>query len=136
MAINFLNSIDLNQLELIHAVIENQATDALAGTGVDGQVYYNTTDKLIKVYDAGASAWKTVGKYDDLNFTVTSGTNSGVMSLRNGVTIIDSVTFQATPGQGLSISAANDIITINHADTSSTHSRRQHWCPCCSRHQQ
>ena len=119
MAINFLNSIDLNQLELIHAVIENQATDALAGTGVDGQVYYNTTDKLIKVYDAGASAWKTVGKYDDLNFTVTSGTNSGVMSLRNGVTIIDSVTFQATPGQGLSISAANDIITINHADTSS-----------------
>ena len=119
MAINFLNSIDLNQLELIHAVIENQATDALAGTGVDGQIYYNTTDKLIKVYDAGANAWKTVGKYDDLNFTVTSGTNSGAMNLLNGATTIDSVTFQATPGQGLSISAANDIITINHADTSS-----------------
>jgi len=119
MAINFLNSIDLNQLELIHATIENQATDALAGTGVDGQIYYNTTSKLIKVWDAGSSTWKTVGKYDDLNFTVTSGTNSGTLQLRNGITTIDTVTFQATVGEGLNISTANNVITINHADTSS-----------------
>jgi len=38
MAINFLNKIDLNQLELLHAAMENQASDALVGTGVDGQI--------------------------------------------------------------------------------------------------
>lgn len=58
MAINFLNSIDLNQLELLNAAIENQPTDALAGTGVDGQLYYNTTDDDLKVWTG--SAWSTI----------------------------------------------------------------------------
>ena len=43
MAINFLNSVDLNQNQLIKAAIESQPNDAAAGTGVDGQVYYDTT---------------------------------------------------------------------------------------------
>lgn len=43
MAINFLNNVDYNQNQLLHARIENQASDALAGTPVDGQLYYNTS---------------------------------------------------------------------------------------------
>ena len=73
MAINFLNSIDLNQLELIHAAIENQATDALAGTGVDGQLYYNTTDNDLKVWTG--SAWSTI---------VTTGSGDAVESITGG----------------------------------------------------
>ena len=73
MAINFLNSIDLNQLELIHAAIENQATDALAGTGVDGQLYYNTTDNDLKVWTG--SAWSTI---------VTTGSGDAVESITAG----------------------------------------------------
>lgn len=73
MAINFLNSIDLNQLELIHAAIENQATDALAGTGVDGQLYYNTTDDDLKVWTG--SAWSTI---------VTTGSGDAVESITAG----------------------------------------------------
>ena len=49
MAINYLNSIDLNQNELIHGTIENQASDALAGTPVEGQLYFNTTSQVLKV---------------------------------------------------------------------------------------
>ena len=48
MAINYLNSIDLNQNELIHGTIENQPNDTAAGTPVSGQLYYNTTIKALK----------------------------------------------------------------------------------------
>ena len=50
MAINFLNHVDFNQNELRDAVIENQADDAGAGTGIDGQLYYNTEDDVLKVW--------------------------------------------------------------------------------------
>ena len=119
MAINFLNNIDLNQLQIFHAVIENQANDTAAGTGVDGQIYYNTTDKLIRVWDATLGQWKAVGKYDDLGLTVQSGTNNGALRLMEGTTVLDTVTFQATIGQGISIGAAGSTININHAATSS-----------------
>ena len=58
MAINYLNSIDLNQNELLHAQIENQASDVLAGTGVEGQLYFNTTDDVLKVWANGA--WSSI----------------------------------------------------------------------------
>jgi len=58
MAINFLNSVDLNQNQLIKAAIESQPTDLLAGTGVDGQLYYNTTLDEIKVWTG--AAWESI----------------------------------------------------------------------------
>jgi len=64
MAINYLNSIDLNQNELIHGTIENQASDALAGTPVEGQLYFNTTAQVLKVGrddGAGTMEWVEVG---------------------------------------------------------------------------
>lgn len=60
MAINFLNSIDFNQNELLHPRIENQANDTNAGTSVDGQLYFNTTSNILKVSD-GSGGWKEVG---------------------------------------------------------------------------
>lgn len=60
MAINFLNNVDYNQNQLLHARIENQASDALAGTPVDGQLYYNTSAAPgLKVGENGA--WLFVG---------------------------------------------------------------------------
>ena len=43
MAINFLNNVDLNQNQLIKAAIESQANNKAAGTGVEGQLYFDTT---------------------------------------------------------------------------------------------
>lgn len=59
MAINFLNGINLNQNELIKARIENQPNNSAAGTGVEGQLYYDTTADVLKVWAAGA--WVEVG---------------------------------------------------------------------------
>ena len=58
MAINFLNSVDLNQNQLIKAAIESQPNDATAGTGVDGQLYYDSTLDKVKVWTG--SAWESI----------------------------------------------------------------------------
>tara|TARA_R100001460_G_scaffold33533_1_gene65582 strand:+ start:2150 stop:3895 length:1746 start_codon:yes stop_codon:yes gene_type:complete len=60
MAINFLNTVDFNKIESLHIRIENQANDSNAGTSVDGQLYYNTSDAILKVSD-GSGGWKEVG---------------------------------------------------------------------------
>ena len=90
MAINYLNSINLNQNELVKAQIENQASDAFAGTGVEGQLYYNTTEDVLKVWANGA--WVEVG--------------GGVITLTAGTYLTDTGT-------------AEDPI-INHDNTSRT----------------
>ena len=53
MAINFLNKVDFNQNELDKARIVNEVNDTAAGVPVDGQLYYNTTDNVIKVGEGG-----------------------------------------------------------------------------------
>ena len=79
MAINFLNSINLNQNELIKARIENQPNNTAAGTGVEGQLYYDTTADVIKVWANGA--WVEVGggviSLATANSTFVSLANSG-----------------------------------------------------------
>jgi hypothetical protein len=87
MAINFLNSVNLNQNELIKARIENQPNNAAAGTGTEGQLYYDTTVDVLKVWASGA--WTEVG--------------GGVVSL----TLSDS-TFISLSNSG---TAANPIVT-------------------------
>ena len=71
MAINFLNSVDFNQNELLNPTIENQVNDAGAGTGVEGQLYFNTTDDILKVWAGGA--WVEVGG-GVTSLTTTDGT--------------------------------------------------------------
>ncbi len=71
MAINFLNSVDFNQNELLNPRIENQANDTAAGTGVEGQLYFNTTDDILKVYAGGS--WVEVGG-GVTSLTTTDGT--------------------------------------------------------------
>ena len=70
MAINFLNDIDLNQNEAFHLVLENQANDTAAGTGIDGQLYFDTTNKQVKFYNATTAAWVALG----------TGTGSGTVT--------------------------------------------------------
>lgn len=71
MAIQFLNSVNLSQNELIKARIENQPNDTAAGTGVEGQLYYDTTLDVLKVWANGA--WVEVGG-GVTSFTATDGT--------------------------------------------------------------
>ena len=102
MAQKFYNNIDLQQLELLNGTIENQDTDANAGTGIDGQLYFNTTSKILKVYDETLAAWKAVG-----------GTSTGTVESVSAS--IDGTAFTATvtdPTVDASIAiAANGAVT-------------------------
>lgn len=72
MAINFLNNVNFNKNELQKAAIENQPNDGAAGTfPVSGQLYFNTTDDILKVYNG--IAWVEVGG-GVTSFTATDGT--------------------------------------------------------------
>ena len=75
MAIQYLNTVDLNQNELYQAVIQNVGTDP--ASGVVGQVIFNTTADTLKQYVAddgsGSAGWTEVG-----STTVKAGTGIGV----------------------------------------------------------
>jgi hypothetical protein len=71
MAINFLNNVDFNKNQLLNAVIENQPNNTAAGTGSEGQVYYDTTLDVLKIWANGA--WVEVGG-GVTSFTATDGT--------------------------------------------------------------
>lgn len=70
MAINYLSGINLNQTELFNAAIENQPNNTFAGTGVAGQLYFDTTLNVLKVWASGA--WTQVGGVT--SFTASNGT--------------------------------------------------------------
>lgn len=123
MARTFLTNLNLEQNQLLGAVIQNATQDP--GSGVAGQVYYNTSTDTLKVYSGSASAWVAVGSvefigdsvanllqggtgislnYDDANDTLTI-TNTGVTS-------IDTTT--------LSLSASAGSVSVDLADISPT----------------
>jgi len=49
MAINFYSSISLNKNELQNAVVQNAGSDP--GSPAAGQIYYNSGDNTLRVYD-------------------------------------------------------------------------------------
>ena len=73
MAINFLQSIDLNQLQIQKPVIHNLAS--APGSPVVGQMYYNTTDNNLYVYD-GAWVDLTSQGAGSTNITVVEGAST------------------------------------------------------------
>ena len=73
MSRKFLTSIDLNRNELQNGVIHNLATDP--GTGVAGQVYFNTVDNTLKVYTG--SSWEAVGSTEFIGDAVNDLLDSG-----------------------------------------------------------
>jgi len=90
MAINFLNKVDYNQNELDHARIVNEAGNVAAGTGVTGQLYFDTTaDGGVGVLKVWTNAWVEVGGGVESLTTTDGGTatvNATPISILNAVT--------------------------------------------------
>ena len=83
MAINYLNNVDFNRNELqdaqlIRSQVENQPNDAaVGGTPVEGQLYFNTTSDVLKIY--GGGTWSEVGG-GVISLTLSDGTYIDVNS--------------------------------------------------------
>jgi hypothetical protein len=75
MSRKFLTNIDLNSNELRNGVIHNLATDP--GTGVAGQLYFNTVDNTLKVYNGTTSQWEAVGSVEFIGDAVADLLDAG-----------------------------------------------------------
>ena len=116
MAINFLNNVNFNSIQSENIVIENFATDVLAGTGVSGQIYWNTTSEELKGWDGSVGAWVSIGSDNDLlSFSGDAGT--GTVLLKNQVLAIDGTTNE------IKTSGTAQALTISLADGSTAGTR-------------
>ena len=118
MAINYLNSIDLNRNELqdaqlIRSQVENQPNDAaVGGTPVEGQLYFNTSDDVLKIYANGA--WVEVGGGVVSLTAGTYLTNSGTAAdpiIDHDLTTRTDTTSTDAPGYGATFEAVTSVTT-------------------------
>ena len=103
MAINYLNSIDLNKNEILQGVIENQPNDAAAGASpVEGQLYFNTTNHVLMQYNG--TSWEEAGGGVE-TITTTDGTyidltpnsaTAGAVTVTADLSAIDGTSVAAT----------------------------------------
>ena len=103
MAINFLNTIDLNKNSLNNARIQNLGSNPSTADSSVGQIYYNTTAQALKIYKEILPAtvpktyeWVEVGSDsveagDGIGVTFTGGNvivrNTGLVSVLDGTFI-------------------------------------------------
>jgi len=124
MAINYLNSIDLNQNELLHAQIENQASDALAGTGVEGQLYFNTTDDVLKVWANGA--WSSISG-DITSVTagnyLNGGGSIGDITINHDTTSRSNTTSSDSPAYGGSFTTIDTVTTNTYGHVTAVNTK-------------
>jgi len=109
MAINFVNSVDLNTNELLNAVIQNVTSDP--GSGVQGQAVYRTDLNQLKIYDG--SAWEQVGGSFTLRADGPAGNNSYAVEPGAVVDLIGGTNMTTARGAG----AASNQFTINTTAT-------------------
>jgi len=122
MARQFLTGIDLTQNELIRAVFQNLTQDP-QGTGKAGQVYYNTADEVLKIYNGTASAWQAVGSVEFIGDAVYDLLDQGTgISLSyddnaNSLTITNTgVISVAGTSNEITVSASAGNVTIGLPD--------------------
>jgi hypothetical protein len=97
MAINFLTSVDFNDNEILGAAIQNLGANP--ASGVLGQLYFNTSDDVLKVCTVASSTnatWAAVGggvetiaKATGTNPITLSGTSDVLIGITQATTNVD-----------------------------------------------
>ena len=118
MAIQFLNTVDLNQNQLNNAAIQNIATDPL--TGVLGQIVFNTTLNHLRICITASSTGPTVNAvYEEVGGGVDTFTNSSGTYVAygtnntNAVGDVNTGSIDLTAVDGTSV-AADRFLTKNN----------------------
>ena len=123
MAINFLQQVDFNKIQMAGVTIENYATDVLAGTGVSGELYWNTTQEELRGWDGTANAWVAIGSDTDvLTFAGGVGGNQTVQ-LKNQTFSVAGTTNQiVTTGsaQTITLSFPTGGVTLPNGSVATT----------------
>ena len=119
MAINFLNTVDLNKNQLNNAALQNLGADP--ATGVLGQVYYNTTDSVLKICVTASTATPTNAVWASVSGDLTgliAGTyinidnpDGPVPTINHDLTTRTNTTSTAAPTSGATFTALDSITT-------------------------
>lgn len=120
MAINFLNTVDLNQNQLNQAVIQNVASDP--ASGVVGQIIFNTTTDSLKQYVAdtgsGSAGWESIGgdiqKVDGGTYITVTNPDGPIPIVNHDATTRTNTPTTSSPGYG------GDIIAVKAIGTNAT----------------
>ena len=130
MAINFLNTVDLNKNQLNNAAIQNLGADP--ATGVLGQVYYNTTDSVLKICVTASTSAPTNAVWASVSGDLTgliAGTyinidnpDGPVPTINHDLTTRSNTTSTASPGYGATFTAIDSVATnsTGHVTTVNT----------------
>jgi len=118
MAINFLNTVDLNKNQLNQAVIQNVASDP--ASGVVGQIIFNTVTDSLKQYVAdtggGSAGWESIGgdiqKVDGGTYITVTDPNGPIPVVNHDATTRTNTTSTQSPAYGADV-VVIDSITSN-----------------------
>ena len=119
MAINFLNTVDLNKNQLNNAAIQNLTTDP--ATGVLGQVYYNTVDSVLKICVTASTAAPTNAVWASVSGDLTSLIGGRYIEIENPDGPIPTIKHDLTTRTDTtSTVSANAFPVVNSVTTNST----------------
>ena len=119
MAINFLNTVDLNKNQLNNAAIQNLTTDPAAG--VLGQVYYNTVDSVLKICVTASTAAPTNAVWASVSGDLTSLIEGTYINIDNADGPIPTINHDLTTRTDTtSAVSANAFPVVNSVTTNST----------------
>jgi hypothetical protein len=109
MSRKFLTNIDLKGNELLNGVIQNLTEDPENGKA--GQIYFNTEDQVLKIYNGSDEEWQAVGSEEFIGDAVASLIQSG-----DGISVDyddegDSLTIANTGV--LSVAGTNNEVTVS-----------------------
>ena len=119
MAINFLNTVDLNKNQLNNAALQNLGADP--ATGVLGQVYYNTTDSVLKICVTASTPTPTNAVWASVSGDLTgliAGTyinidnpDGPIPTINHDLTTRTDTTSTASPAYGATFTAIDTVTT-------------------------